>query len=203
LNTDLSIIIINWNGGELLTRCVETIVTSQPRVTYEVVIIDNASRDNSLAELQKSAAGVHLTANNQLRIFNNSENKGFGAANNQAFALTDSPYVFLLNLDTEVQPGTIDTLMRTLVSDPQIGGCGPKLVNPDGSLQISAYVNPPRVWHTVLSQLKLYHLLPPRIRGELLLGHHWNHDRQRSVPMLGGAAILARREMIEEVGGFD
>ncbi|MCA1576796.1 MAG: glycosyltransferase family 2 protein [Acidobacteria bacterium] len=203
MNTDLSIIIVNWNGGDLLSRCVETIVNSAPRVTYEVVIIDNASEDNSLDQLQTTEAGAFLKSNQQLRIFNNSENKGFGAANNQAFDLTDSPFVFLLNLDTEVHPGTIDTLMRTMLSDPRIGACGPKILNPDGSLQISAFFNPPRVWHTILSQLKLYYLLPPRIRGELLLGRHWDHDRQREVPMISGAAICARRQMIEEVGGFD
>ena len=203
MNTDLSIIIVNWNGGDLLSRCVETIVSSAPRVTYEIVIIDNASTDNSLDQLQQTKAAALLTSNQQLRIFNNSENKGFGAANNQAFDVTDSPFVFLLNLDTEVYAGTIDTLMRTIVSDPQIGACGPKILNPDGSLQISAFFNPPRVWHTILSQLKLYYLLPPGFRGELLLGRHWDHNRQRAVPMLSGAAILARRQMIEEVGGFD
>lgn len=203
MNTELSIIIVNWNGGELLPRCIETIVRSEPRVSYEIVIIDNASQDDSLARVEASEAAATLNANQQLRIFRNTENRGFGAANNQAFDLTTSPYLFLLNLDTEVHPGTIDTLMRTLHADPQIGGCGPRILNSDGSLQISAFFNPPRVWHTVLSQLKLYHLLPHRIRGELLLGRHWDHDRQRSVPMLSGAAILARRQMIEEVGGFD
>ena len=203
MNTDLSIIIVNWNGGGLLKRCVETIVSSEPRVTYEVVIIDNASEDDSLLQLNQSETAAFLNSNQQLRIFKNSENRGFGAANNQAFGLTHSPFVFLLNLDTEVHPGTIDTLMRTIVSDPKIGACGPKILNADGSLQISAFFNPPRVWHTFLSQLKLYYLLPPRIRGELLLGQHWHHDRQRSVPMLSGAAMLARRQMIEEVGGFD
>jgi GT2 family glycosyltransferase len=203
LNTDLSIIIVNWNGGDLLGRCVETILNSAPRVTYEVLIIDKASQDNSLDQLLATKAGAFLKSNGQLRIFNNSENKGFGAANNQAFDLTESPYVFLLNLDTEVHPGTIDTLMRTMLSDPQIGACGPKILNADGSLQISAFFNPPRVWHTILSQLKLYYLLPPRIRGELLLGRHWDHDRRREVPMISGAAIFARRQMIEEVGGFD
>ncbi|HET9479724.1 MAG TPA: glycosyltransferase family 2 protein [Pyrinomonadaceae bacterium] len=203
MSTDLSIIIVNWNGGELLRRCVETIVSSEPRVTYEVVIIDNASSDDSLDQLKAGEAAKSLTAHQQLRIFNNSENRGFGAANNQAFDLTDSPFVFLLNLDAEVHPGTIDTLMRTMLSDPKIGACGPKILTTDGSLQISAFFNPPRVWHTVLSQLKLYYLLPQRIRGELLLGRHWDHNRQRSVPMLSGAAILARRQMIEEVGGFD
>jgi GT2 family glycosyltransferase len=203
LSTDLSIIIVNWNGGGLLRRCIETIVSSEPRVTYEIVIVDNASQDDSLAQLDQSEVAARLKSRQQLQVVKNSDNRGFGAANNQAFDLTDSPFVFLLNLDTEVHPGTIDHLMRTMHADPTIGACGPKILNPDGSLQVSAYFNPPCVWHTVLSQLKLYHLLPHRIRGELLLGPHWDHGRQRSVPMLSGAAILARRQMINEVGGFD
>ncbi len=200
---ELSIIIVNWNGGSLLRRCAETIVSSRPETTYEILIVDNASQDDSLDQLRASEVLAPLIANQQLRILNNSENRGFGAANNQGFALTDSPFVFLLNLDTEVRPGTIDTLLSTIKSDRLIGVCGPKILNSDGSLQISAFFNPPRVWHTVLSQLKLYLLLPRRIRGELLLGRHWDHDRQRSVPMLSGAAMLARREMIDQVGGFN
>jgi GT2 family glycosyltransferase len=200
---DLSIIIVNWNGGRLLTRCIETVVSSNPNVTYEIVIVDNASTDDSLDQLRASDVIAPLFDREQIRMIRNTENRGFGAANNQAFAVVNSPYVFLLNLDTEVPPGTIDTLLEKLKSDPRIGACGPKMLNTDGSLQVSVYFNPPRVWHTVLSQLWLYRLLPQRFRGELLLGGHWNHDRERSVPMLGGAAILARREMIEQVGGFD
>ena len=200
---DLSIIIVNWNGSGLLTRCVETIANSAPNVTYEIVIIDNASRDDSIAQLRSNEVAAQMIASGQLRLFNNPENRGFGAANNQAFALTDSPLVFLLNLDTEVRPGTIDTLVNKLRSDPGIGACGPRILNIDGSLQTSVYFNPPCVWHTVLSQLWLYHLIPQRFRGELLLGGHWKHDRERCVPMLGAAAIMARRTMIEEVGGFD
>jgi len=200
---DLSIIIVNWNGSSLLTRCVETIVNSAPKTSYEIVVIDNGSSDDSVAQLRASEVVAPLIAGEQVRIFSNSENRGFGAANNQAFQLTSAPYVFLLNLDTEVPPGTIDTLISKLTADPKIGACGPKILNFDGSLQVSVFFNPPRVWHTILSQLWLYHLLPRRMRGELLLGWHWDHDRERDVPMLGGAAILARREMIEEVGGFD
>ena len=200
---ELSIIIVNWNGGSLLRRCVETIVTAKPPVSYEILVIDNASEDDSLDQLRDSQSIAPLFANQQLRIINNSENRGFGAANNQGFAATTSPFVLLLNLDTEVRPGTIDTLLNMMKSDARIGICGPRILNTDGSLQISAFFNPPRVWHTLLSQLKLYRLLPPRRRGELLLGGHWNHDRLRSVPMLGGAAMLARREMIDEVGGFN
>jgi GT2 family glycosyltransferase len=200
---DLSIIIVNWNGGRLLTRCIETVVSSNPKVSYEIVIVDNASTDDSLDQLRASEVVAPMFDREQIRIIHNTENRGFGAANNQAFAVVNSPYVFLLNLDTEVPPGTIDTLIEKLKSDPKIGACGPKMLNTDGSLQVSVYFNPPRAWHTLLSQLWLYRLLPQRVRGELLLGGHWNHDRERSVPMLGGAAILARREMIEQVGGFD
>lgn len=200
---ELSIIIVNWNGGKLLRRCAETIVTSQPGATYEIVIVDNASADDSLDQLRASELLAPLISNQQLRVLQNSENRGFGAANNQGFAATDSPFVFLLNLDTEVRAGTIDTLMQSLASDETIGVCGPRILNSDGSLQISAFFNPPRVWHTVLSQLKLYLLLPRGIRGELLLGRHWDHNRRRSVPMLSGAAMLARRRMIDEVGGFN
>lgn len=200
---ELSIIIVNWNGGRLLTRCIETVISSAPEVTYEIVVVDNASTDDSLAQLRSSEVAAPMIEREQIRIVVNSENRGFGAANNQAFALTDSPLVFLLNLDTEVRPGTIDTLIQKLNSDPKIGACGPRMLNADGSLQTSVFFNPPCVWHTILSQLWLYRLLPRRIRGELLLGGHWSHDRERSVPMLGGAAILAKREMIEEVGGFN
>jgi GT2 family glycosyltransferase len=200
---ELSIIVVNWNGGNLLRHCVESIVRSGITTAFEVVVIDNASDDDSLALLQSSNAASSLFARQQLRIIRNSENLGFGTANNQAFALTDSPFLFLLNPDAEVRTGTIDTLLQTIRCDPKIGGCGPKLLNTDGSTQTSVYFNPPRAWHTFLWQLKLYMLLPPRIRGEMLLGRHWKHNHKRDVPMLTGAALLVRREVIDQVGGFD
>jgi GT2 family glycosyltransferase len=170
-------------------------------VSYEIVVIDNASQDESLARLRANHA--ELLLNERLKVVTNSENRGFGPANNQAFALTTAPFVFLLNPDTEIFPGTIDTLIAIMRSDHRIGASAPKIINPDGSVQISVFHNPPRVWQTVLSNLKLYLLLPRRLRGELLLADHWDHNRRRLVPMVSGAAILARREMIEEVGGFD
>jgi len=200
---ELSIVIVNWNGGKLLRRCVESIVSSGCKTTFEVVVIDNASADDSVALLQSNTAASSLISNGQLRIIRNSENVGFGSANNQGFAITDSPFLFLLNPDAEVRAGAIDKLLETIRSDTKIGGCGPKILNTDGSIQASVYFNPPTAWYTFLWQLKLYLLLPQRIRGEILLGRHWNHNRKRDVPMLIGAALLVRREMIDQVGGFD
>jgi GT2 family glycosyltransferase len=200
---ELSIIIINWNCGAYLRSCVEKIVAFPPSVPFEIVIVDNASSDDSLDYLNKAGFVADLITQEKLRIVRNHANLGFSKANNQAFKLTNSPFVFLLNPDAEVSPGTIDTLLSSLRASEGIGACGPKIRNSDGSVQISVWRNPKRVWQIVLSHLKLYLVLPQPLRGELLLGGHWAHDRRRTVPMLCGAAMLVRREVIDSVGGFD
>ena len=202
-HTELAIVFVNWNGAAFLCRAVESIVAFPPTVEYEVVVIDNASTDDSISLLRSNTAAKKLIENNQLRIIENTENRGFGAANNQAFAATNTPFVLLLNPDAEITEGTIDRLIKTVQANSRVAAAGPKILNRDGSVQISVWRNPPAAWDIVLSSLKLYLLLPRSVRGELLLGGHWDHNRERSVPMLAGAAILVRRDVIETVGGFD
>jgi GT2 family glycosyltransferase len=199
---ELSFVVVNWNGGELLRRAIESILASPPRVPYGIVVVDNASTNESLGWLRSAELAERL-GDVKLALIENPENVGFGRANNQAFASTGARLLFLLNADAELRPGACDTLVATLESDARIGACGPRLVNPDGSLQISVWRNPPAAWSTLLSGLRLYRLLPRRLRGELLLAGHWAHDRRRDVGMLSGAAILVRRELVEAVGGFD
>ncbi|HEV7743975.1 MAG TPA: glycosyltransferase family 2 protein [Pyrinomonadaceae bacterium] len=203
MGVELSIIMVNWNGGELLRRAVESVVANPPSVEYDIVVVDNASADHSVALLRASELARGLSDSGRLRIIENAGNRGFGQANNQAFALTAAPFLLLLNPDTEVTPGSIDRLLATVRSNSRIAAAGPKLLNADGSLQISVWRNPPAAWEILLSQLYLYRVLPRRIRGELLLGGHWDHNRERRVPMLSGAAMLIRRQVIEDVGGFD
>lgn len=198
---ELSIVIINWNGGTLLRRCVESIAQSPPSVSYEIIVVDNSSTDDSLNWLRSDEAKRALPG--AIRLFENSENLGFSKANNQAIAHSDAPLLFLLNNDTEVKPGAIDLLVATLRSEERIGACGPRLIYPDGSLQVSAWRNPPTAWETLISGLRLYLLIPRPIRGELLLGRHWDHSRRRRVGRLSAAALLIRRQVIDEVGGFD
>ena len=194
---------VNWNGGEFLRRSVESVISQPPSVEFEVIVVDNASSDDSLALLRASELAHQLSQSGRLRIVENKENAGFGRANNQSFALTDAPFLLLLNPDTEVTQGSIDRLLETVQSNTRVAAAGPRLLNTDGSLQISVWRNPPAAWEILLSQLKLYLLLPRRLRGELLLGGHWDHCRERIVPMLSGAAMLVRRKVIEDVGGFD
>ncbi|MDT5294383.1 MAG: hypothetical protein QOJ76_1263 [Acidobacteriota bacterium] len=201
VSAELSIIVVNWNGGELLRRCVESVVASPPSLGYEVVVVDNASSDDSLARLHASDAAAAL--GERLRVVENADNRGFGQANNQAFALTHAPLLFLLNPDTEVTPGSIDRLIETLRAGARTGAVGPKLLNADGSTQVSVWRNSPAAWETLLTGFRMHKLLPPRVRGELLLAEHWDYSRRRAVGMLSGAAMLVRREVLDEVGGFD
>jgi len=198
----LSIVIANWNGGELLRRCIDSIAESAPRVPYEIVVVDNASTDGSARWLKAAAAASELEGA-RLRLIENATNVGFSRANNQAIAQSNAGMVLLLNADTEVTHGAIDRLIGTLQSDDSTGACGPRLVTPDGSLQHSAWRNPPSAWETVVSGIGLWRLIPRRLRGELLLGGHWDHATRRTVPMLFGTALLVKRQVIDAVGALD
>jgi GT2 family glycosyltransferase len=199
---DVSIIIVNWNGRDLLARCIESILKHPPSAPYEIVVVDNASTDGSVEWLRAARSDERLKETN-LRLIENAENLGFGRANNIAFRQTHAQMLLLLNSDAEVTEGAIDTLVEALKSNEKIGGCGPKLLNTDGSLQPSARRNPTTAWEILVTGLRVSYMLPRRIRGELLLGPYWDHSRRRKVGMLSGAAILLRREVIDSVGGFD
>ncbi|SRR6266516_205120 len=196
MTPDLSIVIVNWNGGPLLRRCIESVLRHPPAITWEIILVDNASTDDSLEWVRQSGLS-------NLRLIENSENLGFGKANNLAFGLSSASLVFLLNNDAEVRAGTIDRLIATVNSDSRVGACGPRIIGSDGVLQRSVWRNMPRPWEMIVTGLKLHCLIPKRIKGELLLGEFWDHARRRQVDMLSGAAILARRALIDEVGGFD
>jgi GT2 family glycosyltransferase len=196
MTPDLSIIIVNWNGGQLLRRCIESVIQHPPALSWEIILIDNASSDDSLAWVRSSNIS-------NLRLIENEENLGFGKANNQGFNLSSASLLFLLNNDAEVRAGTFDRLITTIKSEPKIGACGPRVLNPDGSLQVSVWRNPASPWAMVMAALRLHRLLPKRLAGEWLLGEYWDHARRREVNLLLGAAILVKREVIADVGGFD
>lgn len=191
----LTIIVVNWNGGELLRRCLASIERHPPGVPYEIVVVDNASVDESRAWLE--------SLGDRVRLIKNDENVGFGRANNQVFAATETPLLFLLNSDAEVRAGAIDTLIQTIKSDERIGITGPRLVNSDGTLQASVWRNPVTPFQTVANTFRLYKLMPRGLRGRLLLGYHWDHTHQRQAELLSGAALMVKRELIDRVGGFD
>src|SRR5512142_2155622 len=127
----LSIIIVNWNTRQHLLECLGSIFTNPTPAEFEVVIVDNASSDGS--------AEAVADAYPQVKLIRSSENMGFARANNRATILTTGQYWLLLNPDTLVHPNAIDWLLHYMDEHQHVAAVAPRLVNPDGSEQLSIW----------------------------------------------------------------
>lgn len=191
---ELSVIIVSWNTRELLRRCLVALKQEIAGIDAEVFVVDNNSADGS-ADM---VAAEHPWA----KLIANDANLGFAKANNQAMKIAQGSYILLLNPDTEVQPGSIHTLLKFLPERRQAGVVAPQLLNSDGSIQRSC-----RAFPTFLNML--YELIGlskffPNVstfRAYKMLD--WNHDDERQVDQPEGACLLLRRKVIEEVGTLD
>ncbi|RME78892.1 MAG: glycosyltransferase family 2 protein [Chloroflexi bacterium] len=184
---NLSIIIVSWNTVDLLRRCLASVYADLPPAEMEVLVVDNASTDGSPEMVRAEFPQVTLLVNRQ--------NVGFAAANNQAIRQSQGRYVLLLNPDTEVKPGALSTLLHFMDAHPEAGGCGPRLLNPDGSLQTSCYPAP-----TLARELwRLLHLDRVRPYGVYRMDD-WPQNVPREVDVLLGACLLVRREAFQQVG---
>ena len=201
--TELSIIIVNWNGQRFLPACLKSIAENPPKVGYEVIVVDNASTDGSREWLASEEPRKLFPTAACFKVILADENLGFGIANNRAIESTNSPVVFLLNPDTIVKPGAIDRIFHTLNGDNDIGAVAPKLLNADGSLQPNVWKFPPTPSYFIMTGFKLFRLLPKAWVRDRIYSFLWDYERRVPVPAFSGAAIMAKRSMIDNVGAFD
>lgn len=192
---DLVVAIVNWNTRHDLEACLRSVYerNSNPP-SFTVVVVDNASSDGSaemVAELFPRAA-----------LIRNAENRGFAAANNQVLRGLQGRYVLLLNPDAQTHPGALAALVRFMDRNPDVGICGPLVLNPDGTVQYSARAFPTPL-AGIFRNTFLGRLFPRnRFTREYLLSD-WDHRSQRDVDWVSGAAMVIRREVLEQVGVFD
>ena len=137
--SDLSVIIVNYNTSDFLVRCL-TSVSCQSDRNIEVIVVDNASQDASQDMIRKAFPWVKLIENDR--------NLGFARANNQALKICRGPYVYFLNPDTEVGHGAFGAMIDFMESHPEVALAGTKVLNPDGSLQSSIEKRYPGQKHT-------------------------------------------------------
>lgn len=188
----IAVVVVSHNTRELLRDCLASARAESPA---ELVVIDTGSRDGSVKMVRREFPEAILLADGG--------NPGFGAAANRAIAACSSPFVLLLNADTRVGAGTLQSLARHLRRNPRAAVVGPRLANPDGSLQVSCF--------PFLGTLQLMLEKTPVARWLAripLLRNHWllscsGHDRTRVVPWVLGAAMAIRRKAFEAIGGFD
>jgi hypothetical protein len=193
---DVSICIVNWNAADYLRSCLRSIVEQPWQSTWEVILVDNGSTDDSIAMVRQDFPQVYA------RLIVNPANLGFAAATNQALATAQGRYLLLLNNDTVVQPGAIDHLVAFADAHCAAGLVGCRLLNPDGSLQPSCR-SFPSLWIMLCRALYLDKLLPNnRWTGANYLSY-WSHDTTRTVDVASGCCLLTRRSVLEQVGPLD
>lgn len=189
----LSILIVSWNTKALLGKCLDSILQFSPPFPYEVIVVDNASSDGS-AEAVASA----YAARPEIRLIRSAENLGFARGNNAAYEASQGELVLLLNPDTEVLAGALQSLARYLDEHPQVSIVGPKILSPDGTLQPSVR-RFPDIWSSVLVFSGLHRVWRPR----RYLMDDFSYDREAAVDQVMGAALLTRRSIIKRLGFLD
>ncbi len=178
--SDVSISLVNTNSRELLLACLESL----RRVDAEIVVLDNASEDGS--------ADAVRTLFPHVRVIEQRHRAGFGANHNTVIRETSGRYVYVLNEDTTSPDWGLDRMIGYLDANPRVAVLGPRLVYPDGRLQASAWRFPTPA-RAALGLLTLSRARVVQSGG----------SRTRDVDWVTGAALLLRREALDEVGHFD
>jgi len=191
---DLSVIIVNWNTRELLSKCLRSIYRNTKKLTFEVFLIDNASEDGSAEMTEKEFPQVDLVKNKV--------NFGFARANNQGFLRAKGKYVLVLNPDTKIVDDALSKMVKYLDLNSEVGAVGARFIYPDGTFQ--RYY---RRFPTLLSIIttwflprSLGHKLRPT-RAYLMLDDDFDKILEVSQP--AGTCIMVRRDLFLEEDFMD
>ncbi len=193
----LSIIIVNWNVKPLLQNCLESIFCYLKDFEAEIIVVDNGSQDGSREYLRN----IEKKRNN-IKIILNNENFGFARANNQALEQARGKIILFLNPDTEIREESLQKAIKFMENNHDCGALGCQLIGLDGKTQPSV-----RNFPTILSQamifLKLQYLFPKIIWLKEYFQINFNYEKIGEVNQIAGTFIMTKREVIDQVGGFD
>ncbi|MGC5780677.1 glycosyltransferase family 2 protein [Methylobacterium sp. NFXW15] len=188
--TDLDVVIVNWNGGDLLRDCLAGLAASDGAERVAVTVVDNASTDASLAGLP--------TLPGPLEIIRNAENRGFGRACNQGAAAGKAPVILFLNPDARVEPDTLAHAKAALLAEPGWGIVGARLIESNGRTARSCARTPtPAAMFGRAFALDRLGLVPPHFLLD------WDHEDDRAVDQVMGAFLMIRRDLFTALDGFD
>jgi GT2 family glycosyltransferase len=187
----LDVVIVAYRCEALLRDCLASLLEHPASAGMQIHVVDNASGDGTADVVAREFPGVELT---RLR-----ENRGFAAANNLAIRSARAPNVLVLNPDTRVTAGALDTLVAVLDSRPKVGICGPRLERPDGTFDHAAR----RSFPTPLSALGHFTGVGRRLDRGTLAAYRAPEVTSGPVDAVNGACMLIRRSALDEVGMFD
>ncbi|RJQ30529.1 glycosyltransferase family 2 protein [Candidatus Parcubacteria bacterium] len=200
---DLSIIILNYKTKGLVKQCVKSIELLNLGLEYEIIVVDNASDDGCLEMIRAIYLdNKDVNFKGYFKLIASAENAGYTAGNNLGLKQSVGKYVMILNPDITVLHGAIEIMISFLEKYDDAGMVGPKLINPDGSVQMSCY-HFPQWYMPVLRRTFIGRLPSARKKMDEYLMRNWNHDKNISVPWLLGAGIMIKKEALQRVGLMD
>ena len=191
----LTVVIVSYNVCGDLRECLRSVYTSEFDGGLQVVVVDNASSDDTTRMVREGFPRVDLICNDR--------NVGFPKANNQGMAIAKGAFILFLNPDTVVMPDTLSACVRFLRDHPAVGLLGCKVRYPDGAIQYECARNFPSLTTMVWEALYLHMLFPTnRYFGRTLMGN-WDHEDSRDVPCVLGAFMLLPQPVLAALGGMD
>lgn len=190
----LSIVIVSWNVEEFLDTCLRSVLANIGNLSTEVIVVDNASKDNTVKMVKNKFP--------QVKLVTNDSNEGFAAANNQGILQSHGEYILALNPDTKIPRDTFQKMVAFMDRKPKVGIVGCQHRNPDFTLQPSVRSFP--TW-TALTFLftkfgKLFPGSPPIWK---YLRRDLDYNLNQPVDQVAGSCFMMRRAMINEIGLFD
>ncbi len=190
----LSIIIVNWNVEVFLAECLSSIFSHLGEQETEVIVVDNASTDESVEMTRQRFP--------QVKLITNRDNEGFARANNRALMTMKGDLALLLNPDTVVQDGTIPRMIRFMRENRNVGILGCRIINPDGSPQPSAF-SFPTVIDDIILGFRSNLFFTGRIANRV--GRRIQHaaDHPLTVDWVTGACLMIKQKTIQEIGPMD
>jgi GT2 family glycosyltransferase len=191
---DISVVIVAWNAKHYLELCLQSLAAAQPRRSMEIIVVDNASSDGSAEMIEARFPYV--------KLIRSSENLGFAKGNNVGIRQCQGRYIALVNPDVVVFSGCLDALADFLDQNPKVGNVGPRVLNPDMTMQ-STCRRSPTLWNNFCSATGLATKFK---KSRIFAGEHmfyFPHDRTLPVDVLVGCFSMIRREAFNEVGLLD
>jgi GT2 family glycosyltransferase len=186
-----SVVILTWNSQRIIEACLSSVLRGLSAFSSEIIVVDNGSRDRTPAIVREAFPQVQLLLNRK--------NRGVAPARNQGMRLAQGEYIILLDDDTVVQAGALERLIDCMDAHPEVGLCGPKLIDPQGRLQLSC-----RLFPTLGD--KLGRRFPAPISWRIVRMAEmadWDHDTLREVDYVIGACQVIRQAALAEVGFLD
>lgn len=191
---DVSVCIVTYRARDLLRDCLCSL-RENTRLNYEVIVVDNGSQDGVAEMLRQEFP--------QVLLIENDRNEGYTRPMNQALRLGRGRYLLQLNPDTLILPEAIDRMAAFMDKHPEVGICGPKVLNRDLTLQKPCRRGEPRPWAVITYFLGLSSLFPrSRLFGQYLM-NYMDEDVTHPVAGVSGSCMLARRSMVEQIGFLD